>query len=83
MEAHDAVNEIMAMEGSLTRQRIMISEIIEAFSEFLAEKHIVIDNPEKADSENPENIYGTDYGDLYDRVEAVLIAYDVAAPDER
>ena len=56
-----------------------IAAIIEAFEDFLDEKGIVIPNTDKddaiSDGQEPEsicNIYGTDYGILYDRIESIL-----------
>ena len=53
----------------------LIIDIIEVFEDFLEEKGVTIDNPEIeeaiADGEDPESvaiIYGSDYGDLYDRI---------------
>jgi len=55
-----------------------ICEFIEAFEEFLDEKGIVIPNDEKEqDPESASNIYGTDYGILSDKIEALLIRYGV------
>ena len=47
--------------------------IIELFEDFLDEKGIVIPNNEKEQSEGPCNIYGTDYGNLSDDLEHLLI----------
>ena len=49
-----------------------ITDIIEVFEDFLQEKGITIENPDKAQSEDPGNIYGTDYGDLYEAIADVL-----------
>lgn len=47
-------------------------DIVEIFDDFLEERGIDIPNPDKVQSENPCVIYGTDYGELVDRVAAVL-----------
>lgn len=49
-----------------------LNGIIEVFETFLDERGIVVENPEKQQSENPSNIYGTDYGDLESELEALL-----------
>ena len=55
-----------------------ICEFIEAFEDFLDEKGIVIPNDEKdQDPESASNIYGTDYGNLSDKIESLLIRYGV------
>lgn len=53
----------------------VLTDIIEAFEDFLDDKGIVINNPEKEQSDTASNIYGTDFGELSDSVEAVLIRY--------
>ena len=40
-------------------------------------KGILIENDEKSQSENPSNIYGTDYGDLEAELEHELIKWGV------
>lgn len=55
-----------------------ICEFIEVFEDFLDEKGIVIPNDEKNESpESASNIYGTDYGNLSDMIEPLLIRYGV------
>lgn len=49
--------------------------IIEAFEDFLDERGIVIENDEKAESDGACNIYGTDFGELENAVEAILYGY--------
>ena len=48
------------------------TDIIEVFEEFLERRGITIDNPEKEESENPSTIYGSDFGELQDGIEAIL-----------
>ena len=54
-----------------------ICDFIEVFEDFLDEKGIVIPNDEKDETPDASNIYGTDYGILSDRIEALLIKYKV------
>lgn len=54
-----------------------IGNIIDIFEDFLEEKGIDIPNDEKEDSENPAIIYGTDYGNLQDDLEAMMVAWNV------
>lgn len=65
----------------------LVGELIEIFEDFLAEKGIEIENPEKqeaiADGEDPESIcilYGTDYGEIQSLVEETLINWKLAEP---
>lgn len=55
----------------------LLANIVETFEDFLDEKGIVIDNPEKEEDEFASNIYGTDFGNLCDAIENVLINYDL------
>ena len=54
-----------------------IGQIIDIFEDFLEEKGIEIQNDEKEDSENPAIIYGTDYGDLSDDIENMMVSWGV------
>ena len=47
--------------------------IIEAVEDYLDEKEIYIPNPEKSQSEDPGNIYGTEYGDLKEQIIQILM----------
>lgn len=65
----------------------LVGELIEIFEDFLAEKGIEIENPEKqeaiADGEDSESIcilYGTDYGEIQSLVEETLINWKLAEP---
>lgn len=55
--------------------RKTVCQVIETFEEFLNDRGITIDNPEKNDSTgNPKsNIYGTDYGELQSNLELIFI----------
>ncbi len=52
-----------------------VCQIIETFEDFLNNRGITIDNPEKNDSTgNPKlNIYGTDYGELQSNLELIFV----------
>ena len=61
-----------------------IGDIIEIFEEFLEERGIVIDNPEKQDAIDDgedeasiANIYGTDYGNLEEELEYLLNSWKI------
>lgn len=59
-----------------------IGQIIDIFEDFLDEKGIVIENPERLedpdfDPENPVNIYGSDYGDLQTQLEATMVRWGI------
>lgn len=55
------------------RQETMrIVDIIELFEDFLDERGIKIENPEKEESENPSTIYGTDFGELFEGIKDIL-----------
>ena len=63
----------------------LVGQIIDIFEDFLEEKGINVENPEKAeavsDGEDPESIcilYGTDYGTLQSAIEATLISWKLA-----
>lgn len=71
-------------DGSDTERLETIASFIEMFEGFLEERGIDVPNPEKADAvrdgSDPESIstiYGSDYGDLSDRIEALLTRYGV------
>lgn len=54
-----------------------IGQVLDAFEDFLKEKGVEIENPEKEDSEDPAILYGSDYGNLSDQVEAILKGWDL------
>lgn len=71
-------------DGSDTDRLETIADFIETFEEFLEERGIDVPNPEKADAvrdgSDPESIstiYGSDYGNLSDRIEELLTRYGV------
>lgn len=56
----------------------IICSFIETFEDFLDEKGIVIPNDEKEQSpDSASNIYGTDYGNLSDQIESLLVRLGV------
>lgn len=55
----------------------MARSIVEVFEDFLEKRGIDVPNPDKAQSEGPSVIYGADYGELVDRVAAVLFGKPV------
>lgn len=50
-----------------------IAQFIDIFDDFLDEKGINIENPERDDDPCASNIYGTDYDILSDRIEELLV----------
>ena len=59
-----------------------IGQIIDIFEDFLEERDIDIPNEEKAESDEPAIIYGTDYGDLQSELEGMLLAWGVLELEE-
>ena len=59
-------------DGNSKRLEIL-SLFIEQFEEFLDDRNIDIPNEEKAQDPNASIIYGSDYGELSDRIESLLI----------
>lgn len=77
--------------NKITRDNLpeLVGEIIDIFEDFLEEKGINIENPEKADAiadgEDPEGLcilYGTDYGELQSSIEGTLFNWKLAEPWE-
>ena len=66
-ECRDEVPARKVMDNSERLETIC--EFIEAFEDFLDEK--------EQDPESASNIYGTDYGNLSDKIESLLIRYGV------
>lgn len=62
------------MKVSIEDRPELIGQFIDLFEDFLDEKGIVIDNPERdeEDAVMAANIYGTDYDNLADGVEEIL-----------
>ena len=51
--------------------------IIDIFEDFLEEKGIDIDNPEKEDNDDAAIIYGSDYGILQDQLKDLMKAWRI------
>lgn len=54
-----------------------LGRIIDIFEDFLEEKGIDIDNPEKEDNDDASIIYGSDYGILQDRLTDLMKAWRI------
>lgn len=57
-------------------------EIIDVFENYLDEKGIVIDNPEKEGVDDPANIFGDEYGNLETEVNKVLIRWKIITKED-
>lgn len=57
----------------------LINEFIEAFENFLEARGIEVPNDEKNQSPDASTIYGSDYGELQDNIEAILNDYDISS----
>ena len=61
---------------------VFIDEIIEIFEDFLDDRAVVLDNPEKhydgIDPETTANIFGSDYGSLRACIEDTLVNWGIA-----
>ena len=55
----------------------IISLFIEQFEEFLEDRGIDVPNDEKKQDPDPSTIYGSDYGELSDRIENLLVRFGV------
>jgi hypothetical protein len=79
------------MMRGLTREDLpeFVGQIIDIFEDFLEEKNVNIENPEKAeavnDGEDPESIcilYGSDYGELQTQIETTLVLWGLIEEDD-
>ena len=59
--------------------RHLLVMLIETFEEFLEKRGVDIPNEEKKESEDPCTIYGTDFSELEDELEATLDAFDICS----
>ena len=66
-----------------TRRLEDLALIIETFEDFLEEKGIDIPNPERDEDPCGSLIYGTDYGNLSDRIEDLLIRLGYMEKEEQ
>lgn len=58
-----------------TKEENLAHEIVELFEEFLDERGIKIENPDKEQDENAANIYGLDYADLFYEIQDLIQKY--------
>jgi len=58
-----------------TKEENLAHEIVELFEEFLDERGIKIENPDKQQDENAANIYGLDYADLFYGIQDLISKY--------
>jgi len=55
-----------------------LGQIIDIFEDFLCERNVRLDNPEKTYSDDADAIiYGTDYGDLQNRLGDMMINWGI------
>ena len=50
----------------------VVQKILDLFEEYLDKKGVVIDNPERDEDDNAAQIYGTEYGNLEDKITKIL-----------
>ena len=50
----------------------VVQKILDLFEEYLDEKGVVIDNPEREEDDNAAQIYGTEYGYLEDEITKII-----------
>lgn len=69
---------------SINKRNDFVAQIIDAFEDFLDDKGVKLENPEKEeavndgeDEESIANIYGTDYGNLQDDIEVILKRWNI------
>lgn len=58
-----------------------LGRIIDIFEDFLEEKGIDIDNPEKEDNDDAAIIYGSDYGILQDQLKDLMKAWGIISDE--
>lgn len=54
-----------------------IGQIIDIFEDFLDDRGIKINNPEHQKEDDEAIIYGSDYGELQDKIENILKWWDL------
>ena len=54
-----------------------LGNIIDIFEDFLENKNIDIENPEKDDEEDAAIIYGSDYDELQDELEIMMRNWEI------
>ena len=65
--------EAPARDPGINNRLETIAMLVDSFEEFLEEKGIDLENPERDEDPCGSLIYGTDYGILSDKIETVLI----------
>ena len=53
-------------------RKLLLTDIIEVFEEFLEERHIKVHNPEKEEINDASTIYGSDYGELEEALDYII-----------
>ena len=79
----DSKKEIGQIVDDSTKAEF-IGQIIDIFEDFLEEKNIDIPNPEKEEDENLTDaaiIFGSDYGELSDRIEFMMKNWKIFSED--
>ena len=52
-----------------------LGQIIDIFEDFLEERGVRLDNPEREEDDDAAIIYGTDYGELQSQLEALMVGW--------
>ena len=55
-----------------------VGQIIDIFEDFLEDHNVTLDNSEKEQDPDAAIIYGSDYGDLYQQIEELLVNWSEA-----
>lgn len=50
-----------------------LGQIIDIFEDFLEERGVMLDNPEREEDDDAAIIYGTDYGELQSQLEELMV----------
>ena len=58
-----------------------LGRIIDIFEDFLEEKGVDIDNPEKEENDDAAIIYGSDYGILQDQLKDLMKAWRIISDE--
>ena len=82
-EAYDALT-ILVREAEEPKviPRVSVATIIDVFEDFLEEKNVTIDNPDKNGDENEAIIYGEDFDILMSGIIGVLENSGFKVPNE-
>ena len=57
-----------------------LGQVIDVFEDFLEEKEVALDNPDR-DGKDAAILYGTDYGDLQDRLTSLVESCGLVEPE--